>query len=100
MATGNGIDPGIGLTRVEFWQRAAALAFGLWAIMIPVGVGMIRNVVAELVEHDRQQADQMSAYVLAMERRVTLIEERQQRVLQTIAEHQAQITELRLHNGK
>ena len=99
----NGNDPGIGLTRAEFWQRAAALAFGLWALMIPLGVGMVRNVVSELVEHDKEQANQMSAYVLAMERRVTLIEERQQRVLATIAEHQAMLMELRMkssNNGR
>jgi hypothetical protein len=75
------------LSRAEFWQRAAAVAFGLWAIMIPIGVAVIRESISELVKHDREQSEQFNTYMLQMERRITLIEERQQRVLTMLSEH-------------
>lgn len=75
------------LTRSEYWQRAAAIGFGLWAIMIPVGVAIIRDSIGELVKHDKEQAERLNVYILTMERRVTLIEERQARVLSTLSDH-------------
>jgi hypothetical protein len=88
------------LTRVEFWQRVAGVAFGLWALMIPIGIGMVRSAVGELIQHDKDQAERLNNYVLAMERRVTLIEERQQRVLMTLSEHQAILNDIRGRNGR
>ena len=31
------------LSRSEFWMKSAAIAFGLWALMIPVGISMLRD---------------------------------------------------------
>ena len=69
------------LSKTEFWQRAAAVAFGLWALMLPLGVALVRDSVAELVKHDRDQADRLNNYILAMERRVSLIEGDRQHVI-------------------
>jgi hypothetical protein len=60
----------------SFWYKIAAWAFGLWAVMIPLGVSMIRSAIsASATTQDKFLAD-FHAYVLQMERRVTILEER------------------------
>jgi hypothetical protein len=81
------------LSRSEFWMRVAGASFGLWSLMIPLGVWMLNNTfdrvahqqidaTGELVQFNRR----FEAYVLNMERRVTIIEERQGRVLKELEE--------------
>jgi hypothetical protein len=60
------------------WSKIAAWVFGCWALMIPIGVSMVRVSVNELVANQAQFQAAFNAYVLNMERRVTLIEERLQ----------------------
>jgi cysteine sulfinate desulfinase/cysteine desulfurase-like protein len=79
------------LTKSEFWMRLAGASFGLWALMIPVGVMMIGGVFERATKTNIEAASEIvafnkrfEAYVLNMERRVTIIEERQNRVLQAI----------------
>lgn len=75
------------LSRADFWQKVAAFTFGLWAIMLPVAAGLVIASVTRF-------ADRFDAYVLAMERRVTLLEERQARVLKILEEHNDSIHKL------
>ena len=79
------------LSRAEFWQRVAAFSFGLWSLMIPLGIWMIGNTFERAMRSSVDQASELvafnrrfEAYVLNMERRIVLIEERQSRVLITL----------------
>lgn len=72
------------LSRAEFWQRAAGLAFGLWALMVPLGVAMVRSAVEDIVRTQQDQIVTFNAYVLGMERRMTLMEERQARTMSAL----------------
>jgi hypothetical protein len=82
-------DPPLG--RAEFWMRIAAWAFGLWSLMIPVGVMMLKASfdkssasISKLADEHGAFVNRFEAYVLNMERRVTIIEERQSRVLKAL----------------
>jgi hypothetical protein len=59
-----------------FWYRVAAWTFGLWAIMIPIGVAIIRNAISTTTTTQEKFLSDFHAYVLHMERRVTVLEER------------------------
>ena len=79
------------LSRAEFWQRIAAFSFGLWSLMIPFGIWMLGNVFERAAKTTIDQASELvlfnrrfEVYVLQVERRLTLIEERQGRVLHSI----------------
>ena len=79
------------LSRAEFWQRIAAISFGLWSLMIPIGIWMIGSTFERAMKSSIDQASELvafnkrfEAYVLTMERRITLVEERQSRVLLTL----------------
>lgn len=87
------------LTRAEFWQRAAAVAFSAWALMIPAGIALVRSAVGEIVSTQQKQIDSFNAYVLTMERRTTLIEERQSRVLRMLEEHDRRLDGLELQRN-
>lgn len=75
------------LSRAEFWQRAATLGFAAWAIMLPLAAGLVMNSLTKFT-------DKFDTYVLAMERRITLLEERQNRVLKVLEDHDAKIDRL------
>jgi hypothetical protein len=81
------------LSRAEFWQRVAGVSFGVWSLMIPLGVWMLtstfertavisRDSAAEFIVFVRRFDD----YVLLTERRMTIVEERQASVLKTLDE--------------
>ena len=79
------------LSRAEFWQKVAAISFGLWSLMIPFGIWMLSNVFERAVKNTIEQASELvlfnrrfEAYVLQAERRLTLIEERQGRVIHSL----------------
>lgn len=93
------METGEPLGRAEFWQRLAGFSFGMWALAIPIGVAMVRGGVDDVLRAHREQVVAFNNYVLTMERRVTLIEERQARVLSTIVEHERRMEELRPQNG-
>ena len=88
---GDNTDAQPSLSRAEFWQRASGVAFGLLAFMIPLGVSVVKAGIEDVLKVQREQIDAFNQYVLSMERRVTLIEERQARVLQAIAEHERKL---------
>lgn len=82
---------GPSLSRAEFWQRVAGISFGVWSLMIPLGIWMLSSTFDRSNAASRDAAVEFVAfakrfdgYVLAMERRVTIIEERQNRVLKTL----------------
>lgn len=78
------------LSKEEFWQRAAAFGFSLWALMLPIAVGFV---IASLGKF----ADKMEAYVLSSQQQLTLLKERQDVVLRNLdAMHQ----ELRDHDSR
>ena len=76
-------------SRVEFWMKVAGVAFGLWAVMIPLGVLMLTSSVDKVVHAQATFTQEFRDYVLAMERRVTLLEERQAVVLKTLQDYKA-----------
>ena len=93
------------LSKAEFWMRIAGASFGLWSLMIPIGIWMLSNTFeraskntldssVEIVQFNRR----FETYVLNMERRITIIEERQNRVLNTLEDIAS--TERFKFNGK
>jgi hypothetical protein len=86
-----------GKFRVEFWMKVAGVAFGLWAVMIPIGVLMLTSSVDKVIFTQSSFTVEFREYVLAMERRVTLLEERQAQVLKTLQEHK---TKFETHQEK
>lgn len=86
-------DDGPSLSKAEFWQRAAAFSFGAWALALPVAAGAVVSVVLNM-------SKSFDSYVLTMERRIVLLEERQSRVLQVLQEHSKEIRDLNIeHNA-
>ena len=75
------------LGKAEFWQKVAGFAFAAWAMAIPIGVSMVRGSVEQVLASQAQQSKDFQIYVLSMEKRVTLIEERQAKVLQVLQAH-------------
>lgn len=93
------VDDQHGNKRSEFWMKVAAWAFGLWSIMIPIGVTMVSNAVERIVSQQAQFQTEFKEYVLQMERRVTIIEERQSSVLRRLDTINSEHDSL-LRNGK
>ena len=67
------------LSRSEFWMRVAGACFAVWALMLPAGIAIVRNVFTEQQLAAQRVAADLTEYKLATERRLTLIEERQVR---------------------
>ena len=59
--------------RTDFWMKVAGVSFGLWSVALGYAVKSLNDF-----------QTQFSAYVLATERRVTLLEERQMLVLRKL----------------
>jgi len=78
------------LSREEFWQRAAAFGFSLWALMLPAAVALIVQAMGKF-------ADKMEAYVASSQQQIILLKERQDQVLRTL---EAMSTELRDHEHR
>jgi len=70
--------------RTLLWMKIAGVAFAMWSIMIPVGVSMLNESVANAVASNERFNTEFKQYVLSMERRVTILEERQGAVIQMI----------------
>ena len=58
------------------WAQIAAWVFGLWSVMIPIGIGMVKSAVRDIVDAQNKFQDVFHAYVLDMERRMTTVEQR------------------------
>lgn len=83
------------LGKAEFWQKVAGFAFAAWAMAIPVGVSMVRSSVDDVLAAQAQQSKDFQVYVLAMEKRVTLVEERQAKILEVLQAHELKLDLLR-----
>jgi len=70
--------------RTTLWVKIAGAAFGLWSLMIPVGVAMLNSSVETVVASNEKFNVEFKQYVLSMERRVTIIEERQGAVINAL----------------
>ena len=66
------------LARSEFWRRVAGASFGLWALMFPILVATMRSAINDASASSAAVAAALVDYKLATERRITLLEERQQ----------------------
>lgn len=82
------------LSRHEFWMRIASACFALWALMIPLGVAMVRSTFSEYADVQRQLATNLIDYKLATERRITLLEERQASVMHMNIEQERRLSTL------
>lgn len=58
-------------------MKAATWTFGLWALLLPLSAGLIINKVDEMADSQSLIAEQFVAYREMMEKRVTILEERQ-----------------------
>jgi hypothetical protein len=59
----------------DFWYKIAAVSFGAWAIMIPVGIAMIRGALSRSTMMQEKFLTDFHSYVLQMERRVVALEQ-------------------------
>jgi hypothetical protein len=84
------------LTKSEFWMRVAGVGFSLWALMIPIGISMIRAAADRLVDSQSALQVKMDTYILTTERRLTIIEANQQRLLEHDSDqtHRLELIEL------
>jgi hypothetical protein len=67
-------------------MKIAGICFGLWAIAVPIAAAMIETSVQKVVESQEATRKEWQEYRLAMEKRVTLIEERQNFVLKQLVQ--------------
>ena len=95
------------LSRSEFWMRVAGASFGLWALMIPLGIAMLSSTFERAAKANVEAASEIiafnrrfEAYVLNMERRFTIVEERQAYVLKRLSDMDDDIHFSKPKNGK
>jgi hypothetical protein len=69
------------LPRSEFWMKIAGACFALWALMIPIGIAMVRSTFSDVAQANMTLASTLTEYKLLTERRITLLEERQSAVI-------------------
>jgi hypothetical protein len=70
--------------RTHFWSKAAAASFGLWSLALPISAGLVINKMDTVSRDLSNLSTRLDNYILNSERRITLIEERQQFVLRTL----------------
>ena len=69
------------MSRSEFWMKAAAIAFGLWALMIPVGISMLRDSFYDSHASVTKLAEKLNTDTVSTQSRLATIEARQATVL-------------------
>ena len=69
------------LSRSEFWMKAAAIAFGLWALMIPVGISMLRDSFYDSHASMTKLTDKLNTDTTLTQSRLAALEARQVAVL-------------------
>ena len=84
------------LPRSEFWQRAAAVAFGLWAISIPLGVSMLRDSFSSSSIAATRLTEKVSDDVSTTAAKMAAFEARQQLVLARLEVLERKIDDLRV----
>jgi len=72
------------LPKSEFWMRLAGYSFAMWAIVVGVIGFLVSRSIEDAVRENKEFRVTFNSYVLAMEGRVTKIEERQRTVLITL----------------
>jgi hypothetical protein len=72
------------LSKREFWYRIAGVSFALWSILLSLVAWIIGNATFSFIEEQKRQGNVFQEYVKNMEHRVTIIEERQNIVLQNL----------------
>jgi hypothetical protein len=77
------------------WMKIAGAAFALWSVMIPIGVSMLNTSVDSVVAANEKFNLEFKQYVISMERRVTILEERQGAVIQML-----QLSQRELERGQ
>ena len=85
------------LPRSEFWMRIAGVAFGLWALMIPVGVSMLREAFTTSTAASDNLARRVNDSTAQMQSRISVLEARQALVLIQLETMSRKIDELRDH---
>lgn len=68
----------------SFWAKAAAASFGLWSLALPISASLVINKMDTVSRDISNLSTRLDNYILNSERRITLIEERQQFVLRTL----------------
>jgi len=69
------------LSRSEFWMKSAAIAFGLWALMIPVGISMLRDSFYDSHTSVTKLAEKLNTDIVTTQSRLATLEARQATVL-------------------
>ena len=67
-------------------MKVAGVSFALWSLAIPIGVLFIKDSVNSVVSQQRDFNERFNNYIFSMERRVTLLEERQTLVIKKLAD--------------
>ena len=95
--------------RNAFWMKFAGFAFSAWALLLPISAAIISNTVSKVGDAQQVFNASFNEYRQQVERRLTLLEDRQATVLRWITEHDPKIDDIilqeRLHeqetkNGK
>jgi hypothetical protein len=90
---------GIAKARGDVWMKIAAGAFALWAFAIPVGIEMLRASLRDIQDDIHDLATKSSEYRLVNEKRLILLEERQEKVIRQTADHEGRINILERELG-
>ena len=70
--------------KTTYWLKTAAAVFAAWSLMLPITASMVQRSVDRIIAQQDNFQARFESYVLATERRLTLVEDRQSRVLQWI----------------
>ena len=81
------------LTRVEFWERVAAISFGAWAIAVPAAARWIVVAIHKLIDRMDALITRFDEYKIEMEGRVTKLETNQHNVMHTLDRLQYRLTD-------
>jgi membrane protein DedA with SNARE-associated domain len=80
MTNDNNANDKESMTRLEFWQRSAAISFSLWTIVL----SFLAYSGGKVIVNFEAQQNYLVTNIAAIERRLILVEERQRIVLETL----------------
>ena len=75
-------------TRSDFWMKAATAVFGVWAGVVAFGANHISSSIKDLTDNQIRARARFDDFLVQNERRITQIEERQNKVLEAISRNQ------------
>lgn len=64
------------MSNEEFWMRVAGGSFALWALMIPIGVAMLRTSFTDAVAETKALNAALMQLRIDLEHRLTQLEQR------------------------